>query len=560
MRSSKWAIAGVVVAGTLLSALPVQACSCGRPEHPCAEWPESTAIFVGRVTDVRVLPTTRARPDGSAVATNDLAVRFAVSETLKGESVTSIEVRTANSTSSCGYPFKRGVTYLVFARAEPATDGPRLSTSWCSSNAEIGRADGSLSYLRKRAVASKTGSLIYGWVQTRTRKSPHERERSQPSAGVRVRAEGPGVPTETLTNANGGFVIEDLGPGRYRVTADLVGAKAVELELTAERCVPAWFYSSDLGTVTGRVVARDHAPLPETLHLLADGWHRQEDLHDERRIEPDGRFEFKSVAAGEYVLALSPLGPGLSSEPWFPTTFHPGVAELSGATRVSVAPGQAVDAGEFVAPAPLSSVEVEGQVVGADGTPVRRATVSAVNEPSLSFATTDGEGRFRLSLPEGAFVHLSAYGPGPEDVFSQEVPLRIARGLSPLRLVLTQGEKEPPPHAEDGIEIVRVTPPDGSQLRAGDEVLIRATVRYQLSTAALATVTLVVQDETGKSVNLPQATSDAVRGSGELTLEARVRVPEKGRALKVFTPLRLPAARRTSIVDDAAYTVAPGTR
>jgi hypothetical protein len=302
-------------------------------------------------------------------------------------------------------------------------------------------------------------------------------------------------------------------------------------------------------------VASDREQAQHTLYLLHDGWHRQTELFDSSSGSPDGSFIFKDVAPGEYVLALNPLGPRLfAGSPAFPTTFYPGVPDLAAATRLTVTAGQVLDVGEFVAPPVLPPFRVEGQVLGQDGAPVGKATVDASHRGSASFfVTTDENGRFALSVPEGTYARLRVFAPG--DGPRTEIPFHAAPGLAPLRIVLSPGRTEVATSSDDAIEIVRIEPPEGSLLHPGDDVRMRVTVRHQLASAVIASLSLVVQDDTGNHLVLPQPTVDVPRGSGELTLEARVRIPEKSTFVRVFTPLRLSLAREVPLVDRVQYMV-----
>lgn len=120
-------IAGVVVA-CITVLLPLTlfyghhdafARSCTRPIPPQDEFERNDAVFSGKVTSVMT------DQDGSIV-------KFDVDRAWKGLSENNVTVVTANSEASCGYPFKEGKEYLVYARG---SNENTLSASLCSRTA-----------------------------------------------------------------------------------------------------------------------------------------------------------------------------------------------------------------------------------------------------------------------------------------------------------------------------------------------------------------------------------------------------------------------------------------
>ena len=108
-----------------LSAPVTYACSCRPPGTPEDEFERAAAIFSGYVISSAVGRGTNAFDLDSWV---NVRVQFAVSDMEKGPSSEFVDVWTADQRTACGYQFRVGATYHVYASQLP--DG-RLSTSSC---------------------------------------------------------------------------------------------------------------------------------------------------------------------------------------------------------------------------------------------------------------------------------------------------------------------------------------------------------------------------------------------------------------------------------------------
>jgi hypothetical protein len=95
--------------------------------------------------------------------------------------------------------------------------------------------------------------------------------------------------------------------------------------------------------------------------------------------------------------------------------YYPGVSELASAQVIDLAPGERVDLGDFVLPAPLEQRLLTGVVLYPDGTPAAGATVIlwAVRGGSIRdsrSATTDGGGRYTFRAAyAGEHYRLTAF-------------------------------------------------------------------------------------------------------------------------------------------------------
>jgi Flp pilus assembly protein TadD len=96
------------------------------------------------------------------------------------------------------------------------------------------------------------------------------------------------------------------------------------------------------------------------------------------------------------------------------------------------------------------------------------------------------------------------------------------------------------------IEIVRLTPPDGSTVKRGQHVDVVAVVRYDLQAEKEAVVTLVIQDETHHPLLVPQPQAPVAEGTGDVTLTGSFEVPAEGSQVDIYLPLGGPDTGTTT--------------
>jgi hypothetical protein len=129
----------------LLALLPdcASACTCAvmpgsQQERAKRALDRATAVFAGEVIDIE-----KGLPSSS--------VTFRVSEVWKGKQRETRTVSTPRYGASCGYPFKEGQEYLVYAYWGPQGSPPRpgLKTDICTETKPLSEAGANLRVLRE---------------------------------------------------------------------------------------------------------------------------------------------------------------------------------------------------------------------------------------------------------------------------------------------------------------------------------------------------------------------------------------------------------------------------
>ncbi|HEX9725833.1 MAG TPA: tetratricopeptide repeat protein [Vicinamibacteria bacterium] len=102
------------------------------------------------------------------------------------------------------------------------------------------------------------------------------------------------------------------------------------------------------------------------------------------------------------------------------------------------------------------------------------------------------------------------------------------------------------------IRIESIEPKEGSTLKRGQQVTVRATVRYEPHDRESA-VALVVQDDSRRSLLASSISEVAKPGTGELTLTGTFTVPDNANRVDVFLALTDPGRNSTSTVAAVYY-------
>jgi len=432
----------------------VEACQCTVETlsglHPCQAYWSSAAVFVGQVTEISIL--SRDLGDGITGHRQKL-VHFSIEQSFRGVQGAAVEVLTGMGSSDCGYDFKQGERFFVYAYRNKE-DG-KLVAGMCSRTRPLSKASADIEYAR--AVASgKTGGIIYGIVLRYTRYTYLDYGRHKGIEGVPITIEGNDRRFSLLTDDEGRFQQDGLPAGRYKVWAEppenLRRLSAQEVVVVEGGCAAADFQPTSLGAINGKLVNSDGEPASKvTIKLIPADTGGNEEMWRGREISSDtderGFYSFNQIPPGEYVIVVNYEGqPGLY-DPRFPRTYHPGTGDRSQARIFSVAEGQAVEATNFRLPPQLVERTIEGIVELPDGSPaigVRVGLEFTERRWLEQLASVDDQGRFSLKCFEGYKYLIHAEHAGNQNQSHAEpVEVLVAGENEPVRLVLTKPGRSP---------------------------------------------------------------------------------------------------------------------
>ena len=450
-------VAFLVAGGLLSSAAVTEACSCGAIDSPsaCELYKKFDVAFVGRAIQVP--------PDQAAGR-----VRLRLTQSLKGVTGREVSVLNEESGLSCGYQFREGEDYIIFARRNAAGEieiAPCTSTVW-----QVDPPDWAAAEFRAKSAAAvafaeslrrpAAGGRIFGEVELDVPfSSGGGGDGGRLVDGATVILEGKGEVRRT-TSTNGGYEFTGLPRGTYgvRVTmpdglpparsarppADLVERRPFRWDYPREEtrrvtigdarsCGYAPFTAVYDGEVTGSIIHADGTPargltveiVPEGIDPRSDGSFSGPTVS----ANADGVYRFARLPPGRYAVGINfqdRVGP-------LPATAYrqPGG---DGPSIVEVGTGTHLDLGVLRLPPPRAKRQVAGTVRWSDGRALGqvKVEVSAYRPGMLSAsagtARVGADGAFSLELYEGPTYVVTAAAADPRGWWD----MRIDQPIPPI--------------------------------------------------------------------------------------------------------------------------------
>ncbi len=105
----------------------------------------------------------------------------------------------------------------------------------------------------------------------------------------------------------------------------------------------------------------------------------------------------------------------------------------------------------------------------------------------------------------------------------------------------------------DSISIVAAQPAAGSVLRRGSTVEFYVSVSYDLQTAPNGAIFLVIQDQTGRSIQPTQPFVNVRQGAGRVELWQSLMVPIDADRVDLFVPMANFTSASTRVVARVEY-------
>jgi hypothetical protein len=437
---------------TLAIARDADACQCAEPEGPpCQSLFQVQAVFVGTVRSVT--PAPRVAP-----LLENIRVEFEEALPFRGVEGSRQTVFTDSDGPACGYPFRVGQRYVVYASRYKGA-GP-LVTSTCSRTRPIAEAAEDLLFFT--SLSSATGSpRVFGSVAHREPGTMY-RDGNQygPVAHVWLTLKSDTATFRASTDVNGRYELTGVPLATYELTIEppqgLTPYDRLTQTLTlgdklscAERNFALRFDSRVRGSIrhaTGgpaagvrvqlmRLEYVDSTRLVDTIDTVSDA---------------AGAFEFREIASGSYVLGVDLLRQAhllSDADAVFGATYHPGTADALRATIVDVRGGEAHDLIPLTLPPPRRAHRLTGTVKFEDGTPAAGATVM-LGDPVKKWidlaepVEIDASGAFSFVVHEGLSYIVTAYYRPPNAGRTRGVetavgPFQVTKEPAPLDLVVT---------------------------------------------------------------------------------------------------------------------------
>ncbi len=372
-----------------------------------------------------------------------------VRQSWKGVERGPLEVTTSGQESSCGFPFKEGGRYLVFAFH--GRQDARLEVSLCSLTQAFDGSGAAADFLRALDSPPR-GGRIFGTVRTAVRVFDSDRSHSEIPTETQVRLSG-GAQERTTTSSGGRYEFTGLPDGSYRVELLVPDGHSVysasrDVLLSDRRaCAEENYYLSPAGRIVGRLVGPDGRGLAR-VHVETTS----PDARPDPRFGPrtasattdtEGYFEIGGLPPGRYLTGVNLKDLPSEYNP-YARTVYPGGGSAPHIVTLSL--GQTADLGTWQMPPPLAAVRVAGVVTWRDGSPAVgvyvgvRDNIAGVRDDiarGVGGATSDTDGRFVLELRRGRSYTFTA---GRLPVSAPRLDIG-ASAPDPVRIVI---QREPP--------------------------------------------------------------------------------------------------------------------
>jgi hypothetical protein len=376
-------------------------------------------------------------------------VTLSLDRAIRGVEGTTVAVRTGHGGGDCGFDFKEGRSYLVYAYRH--RDG-WLTASICSRTRLLSDAAEDLAFfaaLPASAPGGRVSGTIKHWESDAAARRTVE---YGPVADVQVLVRGSGGTFSAMTDAAGKYSVAGIPVGAYEIEvlppanfSTRYLQRKIEIKDTRacqEEDFALHFDGRIQGTLvdtSGKTVAGIRIDvMPAARPLEPPSVHPPNPVSDAA-----GRFELVDIPPGQYLVGVG-LRPSMDAEIAFPPTYYPGTPELSAARVIEVGPGTHVDLGVLRLSEPLRAHKLTGTVVMPDGTPVHNATVVPQSTRGLQAGravSTDEQGRFTVVVHEGLSYTVRAFVSVTSEPVRQQLhatqTISIKGPPVPLRLVLT---------------------------------------------------------------------------------------------------------------------------
>src|SRR6266850_1294911 len=330
----------------MLTTESVFGCSCMGGSTPCHAFGGSSAVFVGTAIAVK---TAERKPAAkpSEVDWTPRTFKFAVEQAYLGVEGAEVDVATGMGGGDCGYGFKLGERYLVYAYRYGENN--RLATGICTRTKPYASANEDLAFLGTLSSVAP-GVTIYGEIRRqRERVAKGDTVPVGPLEDAALVVEGEGERKEIRADEQGRYRVSGLRPGKLKVTLQLpdeltVNKKEQEITVADRGCAVVNYYVVDNGRISGRVFDSEGQPAAHLLLALVEADDLEPELHYSKleRTNDEGRYSFAGVPPGRYLLAVNLTRYPQPDDPTnaYPRTFYPGVTDRSQAEVISLGAGE----------------------------------------------------------------------------------------------------------------------------------------------------------------------------------------------------------------------------
>lgn len=461
------------------------ACSCVDLPSPCSAFNDTPVVFVGHVASLKEDKAEFTRFGEKEEIRTGLVAHMVVEEALKGITQKEVDVVTGGGGGDCGYGFREGERYLVYAYPNRRGDGEdanrissthlagsgvkvipdTLTTSICTRTSPLKYAQNDLELIRA-LLNNKPETLIFGgvreYMETLCETGSCIPQYVGPFVGATIRARSPQGNHEAKTDENGDFRFVNLAPGKYKVRLAMPERYEMQYDFLRDEievAVTPGCFGAELdfsvhtsGRISGRVIDANGKPVGRQVQvsiIMADDADKPMStvLHRSEYTDKLGHYGFDGVQPGRYILGISIADAPAKHTP-YPKIYYPKGNLPSQAKIIELAKGQKLNGLNFRLGPRLKAATITGVVVDESGKPVAEADVDLydLEDPDDQIfgvdVKTDKQGRFTIGCFKGRRYLVHAWK--AEDYLvgtgKQSTPAEVdtSKPSRPIKLILNK--------------------------------------------------------------------------------------------------------------------------
>lgn len=436
------------------------ACDCSGGANPCGFFRATGGVaFIGTVTNV----VEANEKYGQPIKGKARKITIKVDEVFKGSLPQ--EVITSDDGFRCdNYPFKLGKSYLIYSKGILENTENIVPVGLCSGTTPVENAQDSINFLRqlKEGVFP---SILYGKVQrvVNDEKNPYLPLPKTKVVLTKIYAIENAqykVPKkrertiETLTDENGEYKFENLGVGKYKLSAklpdDLWMPEGREFGTGGKpSCDNYSLYAYTDGRISGNVVSSEGVPVGFLKLNISPVDKNTRFYYREAQTDKDGNYTFYGLPEGRYKIQVyltgyrldhskpSPFESGYPLGSWyFPNTFEDKNAQI-----INLGYAEKVrNINLKMPPFPIKQT-INGIVVWEDGTPAKDAVITyrikQLGDNYRRYAMPKSDGTFSFQIfDEFEYEFLASNNSNEVRGYSDWVSFGKGELKNPVKLIM----------------------------------------------------------------------------------------------------------------------------